>query len=238
MEDTYKILIAAAVGFAIAPLSDLLKSKISSHLTKRKLITKLKLSIRILESSIPILNETVIKREHYIGTNYKKLQPVTFVNPPFFLPNIESDIENCYNILSENEKKLLHIALPFNEHIKTYENKITKYQDDHRDFTHEKYTVNKADISSEHIKKETDNCYKRIISVEKALLYTTICLHEILKNASSNSLQLATDEEILRKSEAELGLTLDLSWWSIPNSPYAVVEFDIDPTINETNENL
>lgn len=237
MDDTYKILIAAAVGFAVAPLSDLLKSKVSSHLTKKRLSTKLKLSIRILETSIPTLNETAKNREIYIKTGYRQVKPATFINPSFSLPKIETDIENCYSILSENEKELLHRALPFNEHIKNLEDKIAKYQDNYRDFTHEKYTVRKEDVWRSTLKTEANNSYKRILSVEKALLYTVICLHEILKKAISDSPQLLTNEEILRKSEIDLGIKLDLSWWSIPDSPYAVIDFDSDPLLGEDDEN-
>lgn len=213
MEETYKILIAAAIGFILSPANDWIKHKISAKQSRKKLITKLKLSIGILKNSIPELHNTAIKREKYIKTHHRQIEDILFITPNLNFPNMEKEIEECYSSLSSNQQNLITIMLGAFKHTSKLLGKMERHDEGLREYLYEKYQINQEDYDAATHKKEANNYYSRILSCEKALIITTLTTYSTIEKILSDTPQLSTNMEIAIKVSDELGVNLRTDWW-------------------------
>lgn len=213
MDETYKILIAGAVGFILSPLNDGIKNLIYTWRSKRKLIQKLKISHGIMKNSIPGLNGTAQKREAFIKEFRGPENGEAFTTPTFRFPDIEKEIEDAYSLLSNNQKHLLVILVGAQQHIAKLMDKIEKQEEDLREFLHQKYQINQEDYSSTTVKNETNNFYRRILSCEKAIVFTACTVYSTTEKILADVPQLATNEQMLRNVSESLDITLRMDWW-------------------------
>ncbi|QYN02760.1 hypothetical protein K1T36_06280 [Pseudomonas protegens] len=223
MDEIYKILIAAAVGFALSPLNDGLKNAITTRRSYKKLTSKLITSNRTLKNSIRDLHNNAQKREDYIRTPKAPDNGIVFITPNLRLPDIEKEIEEAYNRLSDDQKSLIIILSGAKQHITKLLNKIENQEEDLRDFLHQKYQIKQEPYNSETERKEANTFYKRILSCEKAIIFTACTAYSTIEKILNNKPQLATNHQMLTKISEELGIRLRMDWW-----PYVEPEFSPD----------
>ncbi|MFJ2527309.1 hypothetical protein [Pseudomonas helmanticensis] len=206
MDETYKILFAALVGFTISPLNELLKKYIETWLCKKKLMRKIDSAIRSSTTAIKTLNKTSIDRGEYIKK--KKIEDTLFIQPYIRFPKMEDDIEKSYATLSEIQKDSIDIAIAGLSHISKIEERIHRLHENIRDTIHDKT------YKGESFSKEDQNTYyRRILSAEKAMIYSLVSVRQRFISAKNNTPMTTTDLENIRLASKELGITIDTSSW-------------------------
>lgn len=221
MDDIYKILIAAAVGFALNPFTEIIKSSIATRDTKKKLISKLNASKMIVTDAIRTLHKTCTEREAYV--NQRWLKQSVFNLPFIKTPNLQDDFDKCYLVLSKNQRGIIEIVIFGLAHVKKLESKVERLDESLKDgFTENAYTI------EDEVKKAHDRCYKRILACEKAMLYTLIAIRNNLELAINDKPQNNTDVENLASAGEELGIDFNLSWWShlLPRQNVSSIEIE------------
>lgn len=206
MEDIYKILAAAVVGFVLSPLTEIIKTRIGISHSKKRLTDKIKLSTAILANAINTLNSTATKREDFIKS--RTLEHQGFLLPYLKIPKLDDDFEKAYPSLSRNQREIIEIAIYGMAHLIKLEAKAEKADEDLKEALNEtKYT----DVKE--IKETHNRYYKRILSCEKAMLYSLISIRKNLQLAVEDSQQKNTDSENFASTAEELGVKFNLSWW-------------------------
>ncbi|MGF7244053.1 hypothetical protein ABIC11_004509 [Pseudomonas oryzihabitans] len=207
MDDIYKILIAAAVGFALNPFTEVIKSSIATRDSKKKLINKLNASKVIVNDAIRTLHKTCTDREAYLNQNY--LEQSVFNLPFIKTPNLQDDFDKCYLALSKNQKLIIEIVIFGLAHAKKLESKVERLDDSLKDGLTETPFTEELEL-----KKAHNRYYKRILACEKAMLYTLVAIRKNLELAINDKPQNNTDAENLASAGEELGIDFNLSWWS------------------------
>ncbi|EUB85288.1 hypothetical protein [Pseudomonas sp. GM30] len=206
MDETYKVLFAALVGFMISPLNELLKKYIETWLCKKKLMVKIDSAIRSLGTAIKTLNQTSIDRQEYIKK--EKNDDTAFMQPYLKVSKMEDDVEKSYTRLSENQKYSIDIAISGLSHVSKIENRITQIYEDMRDTAH-----NKA-YNGESFSKDDQNRYhRRILSAEKAMIYSLVSIRQRLISVKNNIPMDTTDLENLEFTSKELSIVIDTATW-------------------------
>ncbi|KTC37100.1 hypothetical protein AO265_23275 [Pseudomonas sp. ABAC61] len=218
MDEIYKILIAAAVGFALNPVTEKIKLILAARDKKNKLINKLIISKDILANAIRTLNTTCTLREAFINQN--DLNHPVFLLPFIKTPNLHDDFEKCYLSLSKNQRSIIEIVIYGLVHVSKLENKAEKFDESLKDVLNEtKYTDTKE------IKAAHDRYYKRILSCEKAMLFSLVSIRKNLDLAINDKPQQHTDAENFASTSEELGIRFNISWW-----PYLHPAQNVSPT--------
>lgn len=218
MDDVYKILIAAVVGFALNPVTEKIKLSIAARDNKKKIINKLNISKDILASAISTLNRTCSLREAYINQNDHNHS--VFLLPFIKTPNLHDDFERCYLSLSKEQRKIIEVVIYGLAHVAKLESKAEKFDESLKDVLNEtKYT----DIKE--IKAAHDRYYKRILACEKAMLYSLVTIRKNLELVINDKPQQNTDAENFASTSEELGISFNLSWW-----PHLHPEQNVSPT--------
>jgi hypothetical protein len=206
MDETYKVLFAALLGFMISPLNELIKKHIETWLCKKKLMVKVDGAIRNLSTAIKTLNKTSIDRQEYIKKT--KTEDTTFIRPYLKPLKMEDDVEKSYTRLSETQKDSIDIAISGLSHVSKIEDRITKIHEDMRDIAHDKA------YKDESFSKDDQNRYhKRILSAEKAMIYSLASIRQRFISAKNNTPMDTTDLENLELTSKELSITIDTSSW-------------------------
>lgn len=226
MEDIYKILAAAAVGFVLSPLTEIIKIRIGVSHSKKRLMDKLKLSETILANAITTLNTTATMREAFIKS--EPLYHQGFLLPYLKTPNMDDDFEKAYPRLSRNQVSIIGIVIYGLMHVAKLEAKAEKADESLKEVLNEtKYTEEKE------IKEAHNRYYKRILSCEKAILYSLVTLRKNIQLAIKDSPQHYTDAENFTSTAEELGVKFDLSWWSSLSPKQEKAPSEI--TVNDMN---
>lgn len=218
MDEIYKILIAAAVGFALNPVTEKIKSSIAARDKKKKLINKLTISTDILANAIRTLNTTCTLREAYINQN--NLIHQVFLLPFIKTPNLHDDFEKCYLSLSKNQRNIIERVIHGLAYVAKLENKADKLDEGLKDVLNETQRTDIKEIKAAH-----DRYYKRILSCEKAMLYSLVSIRKNLELAINDKPQQHTDAENFASTSEELGITFNISWW-----PYLHPAKNVSPT--------
>ncbi|MBV4514916.1 hypothetical protein [Pseudomonas kurunegalensis] len=206
MDEIYKILIAAAVGFALNPFTEIIKKRIDIQHNHKKLNTKISTTITTLGNAITTLNKTCAQREAFLGSPFLSNEP--FMLPYLDIPEMKDDFERAYPALSKNQRSLISLGIHGMSAVKKFEDKISKFEEDLRTKLNDTVYTSETDIKADH-----DKFYKRILACEKATLYSLITIRENFKLAASNKPQLYTDLENFKSAEQELGISINKSWW-------------------------
>ncbi|MGY2173870.1 MULTISPECIES: hypothetical protein [Pseudomonas] len=212
MNDIYKILLAAAVGFLLSPLTEVLKSKISARQNKSKLKTKLTTFETILCRAIPSITETIKNRERFIKAPEKYLGTV-FITPNFRFPKIESNIDNAYDMLSTSQRRGLLDLESQAAHIKDMLKKLYSIEEECKSTIYKKANIEKIITQEAEIRDIEKEHYTRAIACEKAILYTAACMLGTLRRAINNDSSLPKDIDTIEKVSKELDIDIDLNWW-------------------------
>lgn len=209
MDDIYKIFAAAAVGFVLNPLSDLLKVKIGIFHSKKRLLNKLELSEVILSNAINTLNKTSTMREAFI--NSSDLNHQGFLLAYLKTPKLEDDFEKAYPHLSRNQIHIIEIVIHGMAHVAKLEEKSEKADEKLKEALYEIKTT-----CCDEIKEIHNKYYKRILSCEKAILFSLITIRKNIQLAIKDSKQNSTNLENFNSTSEELGVEFNLSWWQWP----------------------
>lgn len=206
MDDTYKILLAAAVGFILSPLNEITKQWIGTKLIVKKLDKKIRNAILVLNNAISGINSTALEREQHIAK--RDLESTVFILPYLQFPKMEEDTEKSFSALSENKHRLLNIAMSGLDHIKKLTDKIGEIEEELRNEIHTK------NYNHEKIEKEDLNKFhRRILSCEKAILYSLVTVRQNFKLALKDAESTNTDRANIINASEELDITIKLSWW-------------------------
>ncbi|MEX0297298.1 hypothetical protein AAH995_29040 [Pseudomonas putida] len=206
MNELYKILIAAAVGFALSPITEIIKKSIETKQSRKKLIGKLDQALTTVNQAISTLNDTALKRSLYL--NQRSLEVGIFILPYLRFPKIEDEYDKCYQELTKDEKDCISVAVHGIDHLIKLTEKIERHEVDLKNAQEGKTYKNELEI-----KMEMDSYYKRILSCEKAMIYTLISIRQNLKCALINQPNLKTDKEAFSSTAHELGIRFNLQWW-------------------------
>lgn len=206
MDEIYKILIAAVVGFALNPVTEKIKLIIAARENKKKLMHKLSISKDIFANAIRTLNKTCLQREAYINQN--NLNHLGFSLPIIKTPNLHDDFEKRYLSLSKNQRDIIELVIFGIAHTTKLESKAEKFDESLKDVMNEtKYT------HTEEIKAAHDRYYKRILSCEKAMLYSLVNIRKNLELVINDKPQQNTEAENFSSTSEELGINFNLFWW-------------------------
>lgn len=167
MDDIYKVFGGVVVGFVLSPLSELIKSKITSVQFRARLLTKVRIHQRVLEKAILATDQTIVLRELFIENPFKNDGP--FIIPSLQAPNIESNLEGAYDSLSDFQRERLQILVVQSSHIQELRQKIVKLVDQGKDDLRSL----KFDSLIEVRVKEAEQ-HKDVVRTEKALLVTAL----------------------------------------------------------------
>lgn len=220
MDDIYKILGAAAVGFVLNPLSELIKVRIGIFHSKKRLLNKLKLSEVVLANAINTLNKTSTMREAFIESS--NLNHQGFLLPYLKTPKLDDDFEKSYPRLSRNQISIIEIVIYGMAHVAKLEAKAEKADEQLKDTLYGIETTCRKEIKETH-----DKYYKRILSCEKAILYSLVTIRKNVQLAIKDSPQHFTDAENFTSTALELGVKFNLSWWEWPPANQAEIPIDI-----------
>ena len=212
MNDIYKILLAAAVGFLLSPLTEILKSKLSARQQKSKLETKLKTFETILCRAIPSITETIKNREIFIRSPEKYVGTL-FITPNFIFPKIESNIDNAYDMLSSSQQRGLLDLESQAAHIKNMLKKLRSIEDECKSTIYSKANIEKIITQESEIRDIEKEHYTRAIACEKAILYTAACMLGTLRRSINNDPSLPKDIDTIKNVSKELDINIDLNWW-------------------------
>lgn len=212
MDELYKILLAAAVGFFLSPITEMLKIRISSKQHKSTLITKLKTFDSILCKSIPTLVTTINDREDFINNQTTSSEKI-FITPNFNFPKIESNIENAYLALSDIQRNALPAIESQATYIKELIAKLLLIENERKTTLHKKVNIDKEATKEQDIREIDKEHYKRIVSCEKAILYTSACMLATVRRSIKNDSIQPKDADAIKQASIEFGLEIDMNWW-------------------------
>lgn len=121
---------------------------------------------------------------------------------------MEDDIEKSYARLSEIQKDSIDIAISGLSHVSKIEERITQLYEDMRDTIHDKT------YKGESFSKDDQNRYhRRILSAEKAMIYSLVSVRQRFISAKNNTPMTITDLENLELTSKELSIIIDTSSW-------------------------
>jgi hypothetical protein len=218
MDDVYKILIAAVVGFALNPVTEKIKLSIAARDNKKKIINKLNITKDMLSNAISTLNRTCSLRETYISQNDHNHSGflLSFIKTP----SLHDDFEKCYLSLSKEQRKIIEVVIYGLVHVAKLESKAEKFDESLKDVLNETRYTDIKEIKAAH-----DRYYKRILACEKAMLYSLVTIRKNLELAIHDKPQQNTDAENFASTSEELGISFNLSWW-----PHLHPEQNLSPT--------
>ncbi|NMZ24999.1 hypothetical protein HBO02_21505 [Pseudomonas proteolytica] len=212
MNDIYKILVAATVGFLLSPLTEILKTLISSRQQKSKLIAKLKTFEIILCRAIRTTTKTIKDRESFIENPEKHLS-TAFIIPNFNFPKIDSNIDSAYHMLSSSQRSMLldleSQGIGIEKHLK----KLSNIVEECKSTIYHKVNITKEikeilevrDIEKEH--------FTRALACEKAILYSAACMLATARRIIKNDPKNPNDRDTIKDISDELNIEIDLNWW-------------------------
>lgn len=206
MDEIYKILIAAAVGFALSPLSELLKRKIETKQSKNRLIEKLEQSLDIIDPAIIGLNNSALAHEQNIyNQSYAEKQ---FRIPFLRLPKIDEEFEKSYQSLSKKQRTSISIVLQgvhyAEDSIKNLINLTVDFSNLQNEYNREPSPENTSRLK---------HSYAQILQKEQSLINILISIRHNLKISISDKQSSLTDSEVVLSTSEELGVLIKLSWW-------------------------
>lgn len=167
MDDIYKVFGGVVVGFILSPLSELIKSRISSMQLRTRLLKKVRIHQKILEQAILTTDKTITQRELFIENPFINKGP--FIIPNLHFPDIEPNLEGAYDALSEFRRERLQILVSQSLHLKDLKLKIVRIMEQGRD----ELLSSKFGSLSEIRQKEAEQ-HKSIIRTEKGVLVTAL----------------------------------------------------------------
>lgn len=202
MDDIFKVFGGVVVGFILSPLSEVIKHKVTSRQNKNKLLLKVKTQQNLLKSAIPMLDQTIKKRQEFINNPFNFSG--YFSTPNLNFPSIEPNLENSYDSLSEFQRERLQILLSQFGHAQVLHTKIVGTTEALKELFKDRKVSSIIEVRE----LEADSC-KSALKSEIALL--TIALHcynntvMILENKD----QSKNEEQLLSQAISKFKITCD-----------------------------
>lgn len=212
MNDIYKILLAATIGFMLSPITELLKARISLIQQKSKLIAKLEAFDTILCRAIPTITTTIINREQFIENPEKYLSTI-FITPNFNLPKIESNIDGAYHALSSSQRITLLNIESQATHIEKLLEKLRGIDEECKSTIYQKANIKREITKEAEVREIEKEHYIRAISCEKAILYTSACMLATVRRAIKSDPTQPKDIDTIKQISDELEIKINLDWW-------------------------